>query len=126
MRKVKIRRQYDPSYKGTKFTPSGTSMTVPGQALTVKQIMERQAAGLSMEGAIRAGEYFEDNEIPIFEDMTEFHEWKEDQLRTIKETETAFRAVNKNRRDLEEKAKNPPKDPPKEPEAQKEEKPSEK
>lgn len=103
---AKIRRSFNKSYKGSKgYEFTGESKTVPNQALTVRQIIERQKAGHTMEGAIRQGHYFESEEIPVFEDITDYYAWKEQMENRLKESKLKHEEASKLRRDIEAKLK---------------------
>lgn len=86
MKKQNFRRQFDPAYTGTKSSKEfGKSKTVPDHALTTRQILNRMAQGVDMSDLQRTGTYTEDDEIPVFDDISDFDRWKEAKALEIKE-----------------------------------------
>ena len=53
-------------------------MTEPDLSLTVAQLLENHVRGKSLGVAHNEGEYFEEHEIPIFEDLTDVQEYLDD------------------------------------------------
>lgn len=102
---MKFRTQFDPKYKGTSYEPKGKSMTVPGQALTVREIIQRQASGLSFESAFRNGEYFEDMEVPHFDDITDYYAWKNEQEEYLKDLDARKKGLTGKIKELTDKEK---------------------
>lgn len=93
---MKFKRQFDPKYKpylGIKNTQK--SKTIPDQALTVRQVLDRMAKGVDMQDLEKTGSYTEDYEIPQFNDISDFDRWKEDQEYQLKERQKELDKVTK-------------------------------
>lgn len=74
--KRKIRVQFDidvPVYKG--FKDEGTSMTVPDQSITVRQLLENHTRGVGNDVKIHQPLYFE-TELPVLRDITDVAVYK--------------------------------------------------
>lgn len=71
-------------------------MTVPDLSLTVNELLKNHVRGKGIGVSENQGEYFEDYEIPIFDDLVDAHEYK-------KELEERKRDVEKQIKDLREK-----------------------
>lgn len=74
-----IRRQFDPHYHGhTGELNNEPSKTVPDQTLTIRQLLNNHARGIKSDVREYQGEYFEDQEIPIVDDINDLAEMRTD------------------------------------------------
>lgn len=73
-----IRRQFDPNRSPSKGEINTLpSDTVPDQSLTIKQLLLNHTRGIHSDVADLGGEYFEDEEIPIYTDLNDINEHKQ-------------------------------------------------
>ena len=78
MAKVRIRRQFDPTYKGCKGEKNSMeSMTQPDQSLTIKQLLLNHTRNIASDINVREEHYFEDTEIPRIDDLNDIAEYRE-------------------------------------------------
>lgn len=87
MKKLKIRRNFEfrePDPTGLKF---GKSMTKPDQAMSIRDILTRVHAGVDVEDVYRSGVYTGDEEIPVFDDISDYDAWREERLEQMKADE---------------------------------------
>lgn len=78
MKKSKIRRQFDPTYKGDPgIANTKESMCVPDMSLTIKQLLLNHTRGIDSDIQVREGHYFEETEIPRITDLNDIAENRE-------------------------------------------------
>lgn len=83
-----FRTQFEPNYKGARGEINNEpSMTEPDMALSVAELLKNHARGKSIDAMHYEGEYFEDEEIPHFTDLTEMQQYKEELVKRTKELE---------------------------------------
>lgn len=88
---MRFKRQFDPNYEPFKGSPNyGDSKTEPDQALTVRQILARMANGVKVDDLHRTGNYTEDHEIPVFDDISDFDRWSELKQQELRANERAL------------------------------------
>lgn len=104
---MKFKNHYNASeFPNGKEPGGGKSMTIPDQALSIKDIMRRYASGLSFNGE-KVGEYTgEEVDLPDFKtmDLSEIHDfkkWVAENLRKRKEVITEQFEEKKRVRTLE-------------------------
>lgn len=91
--KPTIRRQFNPEYKGSEGEINTMpSQTVPDMSLSIQELLLNHSRGIHSEIKNYEGQYFED-EIPIFHDITEMVEHKQELLDRIKEVENDIKAT---------------------------------
>ena len=90
-----IKHQFTQGYTGTK-TPvkDQTSITVPDQTLTVRELFQRHSKGMPLGTTELKGEYF-DTEIPRFDDLTDMLRYKEELMSRNKEINRLIREEKK-------------------------------
>jgi hypothetical protein len=71
----------------------GKSITVPDQNLTVRELLDRHARGVSLGAPQLKGEYF-DTEIPKFDDLTDALEYKKNLIKKAEELDKKIKASN--------------------------------
>lgn len=90
---MNYRTQFMQDYKGFPgLSLDPISSTVPDMSLTIRQLLENHSRGMSLDVAAREGEYFEDEPIPVFTDLTDMMEYRDDLDRRAKEVETRIEA----------------------------------
>lgn len=95
---LKFRRQFDsnrPKSKGEINTLP--SETVPDQSLTILQLLQNHARGISSDVTDNQGEYFEDEEIRTYYDMNDIAEHKEELIQRSKAIKERIRDEDKNK-----------------------------
>lgn len=97
----KFRTQFNPHYKGAVGSKNtAESMVQPSQNLTVRQLLKNHTRGMGLGVPFKQGIYTE-QEVPIFEDITDavaYKELLEQKLKTVKED---IAAQNKEYRERE-------------------------
>jgi len=96
-------------------------MTQPNMSLTPKQLLLNHSRGMGNSVHVYNGEYF-DTEIPRFDDITDYHEYKKNLAEEFKEKNKALQeAVEQRKQEIaiqdaknKETAKEPPQNPPQE------------
>ena len=76
---MKLRKQFmKKKWNSSGFKKDmGTSMTLPDQNLTIRELLDRHSRGVPLGAVDKQGEYF-DTEVPRFNDLTEMLEYKKD------------------------------------------------
>lgn len=82
MKKFKIKRQYDPSYKGGSQVNGETSdqpsKTLPDQTISLRKLLQNHTRGIPSPGMKQLqGQYFE-TEIPVINDLVDIQEYREE------------------------------------------------
>lgn len=102
---TRFKRQFDPKYKGSQGKKmDGKSMTTPDMSVSIQTLLERHSRGLGLGSLERHGEYFDDVEIPIFDDITDQVAYKEELIRRTQEVDEQIRKEREEKR----KAESPP------------------
>lgn len=82
---LNFRRQFNPNYEPYPGETSDLpSETVPDQSLTIAELLKNHVRGISSDVQNNEGQFF-DTEIPVFHDLTEEVEYKEQLADAIKE-----------------------------------------
>ncbi len=77
MKRHNIRTQFDPTYKGSKGEINNLpSQTVPDMSLTVSELLQNHARGITNSVNTNEGQFF-DTEIPKHDDITDVIEHKQ-------------------------------------------------
>lgn len=86
---MKFRTQFDEKYTGApgKIMDDFTQ-TVPDMNISLQQLLHNHSRGLPIMATFHQGEYFEELEIPQFDDLTDLYEARE----LLNEQEEALRA----------------------------------
>lgn len=77
-------------------------------SLTPRQLLDRHSRGLSLGTPMREAQYFEDQEVPIFKDLTERHEFYQEQKESVEKIQETIQleiAEAKTLKDQERKQK---------------------
>lgn len=91
-KKVKFNHQFDPSYKGSSGEINNLpSETVPDQSLSIRQLIQNHTRGIHSDVKHYEGEYFEDQIIPNFEDLTDVVQYKENLVQRQKDIENEIK-----------------------------------
>lgn len=102
---MKFKRQWQIKYKGTITGEINQepSKTIPDQALSLRELLENHSRGIESDQTEYRGEYFEETEIPRFDDITDLHEYRRKLERQSKELEAQIKAENaeKKKKDAE-------------------------
>ena len=81
-KKYNIKMQFDPNYNGSPGQVfKGESKTQPNMAIPIRTLLKNHSRNLPSGVAMFEGQYFE-TEIPIFEDMMDVEEWKDELMET--------------------------------------------
>lgn len=99
---AKFKTQFS-DYKGTKSNlKHGPSKTVPDMSKTIRELYTS-----NVRQTIHSPEpqYFEDEIIPVFQDLTELHEYKQQKIKEIEETleKAQKETADKMQKDLDKK-----------------------
>lgn len=60
-------------------------------SLTPRQLLDRHSRGMSLSVPMKEGQFFEDEEIPQFNDLTERHEFYQEQKTSIENIQKNIR-----------------------------------
>lgn len=103
---MKFKRQFNVKYKRTKGEVNNSpSKTIPDQALTITELLKNHTRGLDSDVKDYKGEYFEDIEIPIFTDLTDMMEYRDNLKQQQADLEAKIEAerAEKKKKDAEHK-----------------------
>lgn len=87
-----FRYQFNPDakiYKGIEQDPVG--ITVPDMSIGIAQLLDNHSRGLGIANAERRGQYFEDLEIPILQDLNDIAEYKSTFRQRVAEVDAQIR-----------------------------------
>lgn len=85
-----IRRQWDPTYKGSGgCPPEEGSNTVPDMNMSIRELMDKHARGMSLDPYKRQGAYY-DTEIPQVNDLTDLKTNRQVLQEKARQVEEAF------------------------------------
>lgn len=76
------------------------SQTVPDMSLTIPELLQNHARGITTGLHQNTGEYF-DTPIPRFDDITDEIAYKEQLAERVKEVEAKIKAYNERKKELE-------------------------
>ena len=82
--KARFKTQFNPTYKGTPQPEKiGKSMTVPDMSMSIRELYKNQ-----VRQTVNANDaqYFEDEIIPNFQDLTDEAEYRQEKIKEIEET----------------------------------------
>lgn len=96
----RFRTQFTPSYIGAIGEVNELpSETVPDMSLTIHELLTNHTRGMGTGIRHMEGEYFEDTEIPRFDDLTDMVAYKQDLVDRARELEQRIEEEKKNLKD---------------------------
>lgn len=75
-------------------------------SLTPRQLLDRHSRGLSLGAPMREAQYFEEQEIPVFKDLTERHAYYQEQKESVEKIQETIQQEIAEAKTLAEKKRN--------------------